>query len=306
MSDPAMSRTKRPASSVRGAVPRLRDDRELGGRHVILVVLDSLRFDSMAAARRRLALRLGPLQRRWSYATWTGPAHYNLLMGLLPHDAGPGCFAAAWHGAELSAWGRRLGRDDLGLPALGPALWLPSALRERCGYFTQAFVSMPALNPAVPLAVGFDRYVSMPRHNDVHAIYGALSFPEDRPSFTLINTGETHYPYATAEEPPGGWPRLPGVHGVFGRLANGQPLTEAEAPSFFSPPHLRELQARQVRAASAMDDALEHLFDRCPRGAHIILTSDHGELFGEDGFFGHGPIHHEKVLEVPFVEGLLD
>jgi hypothetical protein len=28
-------------------------------------------------------------------------------------------------------------------------------------------------------------------------------------------------------------------------------------------------------------------------------------LFGEEGYFGHGPIVHEKVLEVPFVEGKL-
>jgi hypothetical protein len=34
------------------------------------------------------------------------------------------------------------------------------------------------------------------------------------------------------------------------------------------------------------------------------VTADHGELFGEDGYFGHGPIQHPKVLEVPFVEGL--
>ena len=34
------------------------------------------------------------------------------------------------------------------------------------------------------------------------------------------------------------------------------------------------------------------------------MTSDHGELFGEGGYFGHGPIAHEKVFEVPFVEGL--
>jgi glucan phosphoethanolaminetransferase (alkaline phosphatase superfamily) len=35
----------------------------------------------------------------------------------------------------------------------------------------------------------------------------------------------------------------------------------------------------------------------------VIVTSDHGELFGEERYFGHGPIAHEKVLEVPFVEG---
>jgi hypothetical protein len=28
-------------------------------------------------------------------------------------------------------------------------------------------------------------------------------------------------------------------------------------------------------------------------------------LFGEGDFFGHGPIMHEKVFEVPFLEGLV-
>ena len=35
-----------------------------------------------------------------------------------------------------------------------------------------------------------------------------------------------------------------------------------------------------------------------------VVTADHGELFGEEGFFGHGPVQHPKVTEVPFVEGL--
>jgi arylsulfatase A-like enzyme len=40
-----------------------------------------------------------------------------------------------------------------------------------------------------------------------------------------------------------------------------------------------------------------------PPGTTITITSDHGELFGEAGYFGHGPINHEKVTEVPFIEG---
>jgi len=36
-----------------------------------------------------------------------------------------------------------------------------------------------------------------------------------------------------------------------------------------------------------------------------VVTSDHGELFGEDGLFGHGPFIHEKVLEVPLAEGMI-
>ena len=41
-----------------------------------------------------------------------------------------------------------------------------------------------------------------------------------------------------------------------------------------------------------------------PPGTWVTVTSDHGELFGEGGWFGHGPVVHEKVFEVPLVEGL--
>ncbi len=50
---------------------------------------------------------------------------------------------------------------------------------------------------------------------------------------------------------------------------------------------------------------LGRLFDLLPSNTWVVVTSDHGELFGEDRFFGHGPIAHEKVFEVPFVEGLV-
>jgi glucan phosphoethanolaminetransferase (alkaline phosphatase superfamily) len=50
---------------------------------------------------------------------------------------------------------------------------------------------------------------------------------------------------------------------------------------------------------------VEELFDTVPKDTYITITADHGELFGEDGYFGHGPVQHKKVLEVPFVEGKL-
>jgi hypothetical protein len=52
---------------------------------LVLVVLDSLRYDSWLAAPPRSLEQLGEVQRRWSYASWTAPSHYNLLMGLMPH-----------------------------------------------------------------------------------------------------------------------------------------------------------------------------------------------------------------------------
>ena len=46
------------------------------------------------------------------------------------------------------------------------------------------------------------------------------------------------------------------------------------------------------------------MFAKCPANTYFIVTADHGELFGEDNYFGHGPVMHRKVFEVPFVEGL--
>jgi arylsulfatase A-like enzyme len=52
-----------------------------------------------------------------------------------------------------------------------------------------------------------------------------------------------------------------------------------------------------------LDGVFARLFDLLPDDTWVTVTSDHGELFGEERFFGHGPVMHEKVLEVPFVEG---
>ena len=62
---------------------------------------------------------------------------------------------------------------------------------------------------------------------------------------------------------------------------------------------------KQKRNVEHLDNLMEKLYDIIPENTHIIITADHGELFGEDGLFGHGPVFHKKVFEVPFVEGKL-
>ena len=133
---------------------------------------------------------------------------------------------------------------------------------------------------------------------------------DDRPSFHLLNVGETHYPYALPDEDPAEWPRISGVHGVFKHLDDavvGGPLAEGadREDAFFDDDRLAELRARQVRAATYVDSLLARLYDVVPPRTWIIVTADHGELFGEGGYFGHGPIVHDKVFEVPFVEGVI-
>ena len=52
-----------------------------------------------------------------------------------------------------------------------------------------------------------------------------------------------------------------------------------------------------------LDGVIAELYDMVPKDTYVIVTSDHGELFGELGYFGHGPIMHEKCFEVPYLEG---
>ena len=54
-------------------------------RNLVWIVLDSARWDAAAAAYTPNLGRLGPMERRWSYASWTAPSHLAFLMGLLPH-----------------------------------------------------------------------------------------------------------------------------------------------------------------------------------------------------------------------------
>ena len=277
----------------------------------VLVVFDSCRYDSFIAAKPKNIKKLGKIEKRWSYASWTSPSHYNLLIGLMPHTSPRHVYASEYYKKDFLKFNARLGCDDIEFRSLVPKLFLPIFLRDTLGYRTNAMVSLPVLNPKTILNTGFDTYKLMEKHNDMRAMVGHMSFSEQKPNFFLLNVGETHYPYALPDEPPDQWPRISGVHGVFKHLddevVGGKLIVKKtkKEDKFFDNKRLAELRQRQIDAVKHLDRVVEELFDTVPKNTYITITADHGELFGEDGYFGHGPIYHEKVWEVPFVEAQL-
>jgi hypothetical protein len=274
----------------------------------IMVVLDSCRYDSFMAAAPPNLNRLGPVERRWSYASWTAPSHYNLLMGLLPHSSPPHVYASEYYKHDFLKYRERLGAEQVEFKSLVPHLFLPTLLKRKLGYQTHALVSLPVLNPATLINKDFDSFTLMPKHNDMAAMIDRMTFSPDRPSFYILNVGETHYPYALPDEPEDCWPKIHGVHGVFKHLDDlvvGGKLIEDEGAQdkFFDQDKLDDLRARQIGTVRYLDGIFARLFDIVPPNTYITVTADHGELFGEQGYFGHGPIYHEKAYEVPFVEG---
>lgn len=279
-----------------------------GVNNYIVVVLDSCRYDTFMEAAPRTLQRLGPTERRWSYASWTGPSHYNLLMGLLPHSSPQHVYASEYYKRDFLRYNDRLGTEQIEFKQLVPHLFLPTFLKRQLGYRTHAMVSLPVLNPATPINKDFDSFTLMPKHNDMAAMVERMTFSEDRPSFYLLNIGETHYPYALPTELENEWPRIHGVHGVFKHLddlvVGGKLVGDGgEPPRFFDQEKLDQLRIRQIKAVRYLDEVFTRLFDLVPPNTYVTVTADHGELFGEGGYFGHGPINHEKVYEVPFVEG---
>ncbi len=275
-----------------------------GARNLVVVILDSLRYDTWQAARLQSLSELGPAERRFSYASWTAPSHDNLLMGLLPHTSPPHVYASEYYKDDFIRYSERLGVADMEFKKLLPSIFLPTYLKHTLGYRTHARVSMPVLNQFTVINRDFDSYKLMPSHNDMAAMLNELTFDEQRPSFWLLNVGETHYPYAYPGQDAPDIPHISGVHGVFKRLDEIR-AEGGEPAEFFNEARLKELHERQVAALEYLDGVFARLLNRLPTNTWLIVTSDHGELFGEEGYFGHGPIAHEKVLEVPFVEGLV-
>ena len=228
----------------------------------------------------------------------------------MPHKSPPNVYASDYYKEDFFNYNQRLGAKGIEFGKMVPALWLPGLLRNTLGYTTHARVSLPVLNPKTGINRDFDSFQLMDKHNDMRSMLPTLKFDAARPSFYMLNVGETHYPYAKPDEDSSMWPRISGVNGVFKSLdgamdAQGNLIKAADAPQFFDQGKLDQLKARQVDAVRYLDGVFTELWDLVPKNTHVIVTADHGELFGEMGYFGHGPIMHEKCFEVPYLEGKL-
>jgi hypothetical protein len=113
---------------------------EMAKNHVVFIVLDSCRYDSMMTADTPNIDRIGNTERRYSYASWTAPSHYAFTMGMLPHKSPRDVFASEVY-RRNSGNGRAhgIGGDRVqGFPAEDS---LPKVL-SKLGYYTVAKVSM--------------------------------------------------------------------------------------------------------------------------------------------------------------------
>src|SRR5580765_7882739 len=137
------------------------------GNNYVLIIFDSCRYDSLIAAHPKTLLKLGEVEQRWSYASWTAPSHYS------PKNV----FASEYYKQDFLKFSQRLGIEGIGFKSLIPKLYFPAFLKESLGYRTHAMVSLPVLNPRTILNHGFDTFQLMDKHNDMRAMVREMRFP---------------------------------------------------------------------------------------------------------------------------------
>ena len=117
--------------------------------------------------------------------------------------------------------------------------------------------------------------------------------PNGRPWFVFLNYLEVHHPY---------WPPEP-FDSLFGPKAPRH-NPRLDLGQRWTPEQVASEQRYYDRCLAYLDHELSALFDELARRRQldntvVIISSDHGERFGEHGFMMHGLTLYPSVLHVP-------
>ncbi|MDH3213222.1 MAG: sulfatase [Myxococcales bacterium] len=242
--------------------------------NIVFVLIDTLRADALAAyggdphatpELNRFAQESVVFTNVLANASWTRPSVASFFTGLLPEE----------HGAV-----------DRGDRLPDEQLTLAESLRSY-GYSTTAFVTnFAAVGRGSGFAQGFDEFHQLPagahayaRAEDVNrAVRGWLARrsvgKEDgwKPLFLYVHYLDPHTPY----------------------LSGG--------PEARSHGEARESYDAEVRYVDrAVGGLLDNLRRQLPEPTVVVVTSDHGEEFGEHGERGHGYSLYREAIWLPTI-----
>lgn len=252
----------------------------VGARDVALIVLDTLRYDvaieELREGRTPNLARLipGGWEQRHSPGTFTYAAHAAFFAGFLPTPARPGrhprLFALRFEGSETIA----------PTTCVLDGATIVEGLAAR-GYHTLCVGGVGFFNLKNPLGTALpgvfaERHWSpelgvADPHSFEHQIAvverSLAALPADRRAFTFVNVSALHQPNHFYLE--------------------GGPA--------------RDSRASHAAALRYVDRHVPRLVAALRPQTFIIACSDHGTLYGEDGYVGHR-VAHPLVTTVPYAE----
>jgi hypothetical protein len=267
---------------------------------IVLITVDTLRADVIGAlgGPQGLTPHLDALaaesdwaERAVSSSSWTVPSMASLFTGLQPWRH------RAWHGEQH---------------ALAEELrTLPEVMKE-AGYSTLGFRSNRWLTAKTGYAQGFDEFFDLGQRKRAMARLAALDASRQ---FVWAHVLPPHAPYVK---------RQPQLDAVMNSTADGQPFELAEPETlpekvrpldmepWFDPgvalddENLRRFWTLYLVNVAWADKIVGDLLDALRESGHwddalVIVTSDHGEEFGENDQITHGGSLHRVLIEVPLL-----
>ncbi len=257
----------------------------IGTHDVLLVTLDSLRYDvaveCLEAGRTSgLAAVLpgGEWEERHSPGSFTYAAHQAFFAGFLPTPSEPGphprIFAARLAGSETTT----------GETAVFDTPDIVTGFAG-AGYHTVCVGGVGFFNPASPLG---------------RVLPGLFAESHWSPELGVTDPRSTERQVAAAEA---ALARLPADRRVF-LFVNVSALHQPTC--IFVPGATHDTRETQAAALAYVDCHLPCLFRAMQRRGPclVILCSDHGTAYGEDGYCGHR-LAHPVVWTVPYAEFVL-
>jgi arylsulfatase A-like enzyme len=279
--------------------------------NVLLVVLDTVRAQNLSLygyARQttshldRLAKSGVTFDHALATSPWTLPSHGSLFTGRLPHE-----LSADWltpldgaHptiGELFKAAGYRTGGF------IGNLLYAPRETGLGRGFAryddypisTGAIItsSWLARTLIVPLwtPLGGRDYLVRKSAADVNGeFFSWVDARTAQPFFAFLNYFDAHEPYLPP--PP------------FDTMFGSGPLPDTLVRRSWSPTEIQRSMDAYDGAVAYVDEQVGRLLDGLKaRGilenTLVVITSDHGEQFGEHGLFDHGNSLYRQVLHVP-------
>jgi hypothetical protein len=259
----------------------------VGSHDVLFITLDTLRYDAAQTCFERnelqtlsMHLPAGGWEKRHTPASFTYAAHQSFFAGFLPTPAHPGphprLFALAFAGSETIDANTWVFEDHADIVHGFAGLGYRTLCIGGVGFFNCANPlgrALPGLFDEAHWSADFGVTAIDSTERQVALACARLQSEElrERRCFTFINVSALHQP-------------------------NRHYL-----------PHTAEDDIESHRAALRyVDRALAPLLDISRQRAptFVILCSDHGTAYGEDGYVGHR-IAHEVVMTVPYTHFLL-
>jgi len=269
------------------------DAPEAGLPNILLVSIDTLRADHLSCygyeqkttpAIDALAANGAVFTRAISQSNWTLPSHASMLTALYPNE----------HNCTIVTGTQ--------LPA--KIMTLPELLLEH-GYQTFGISSVIFISESYNLAQGFEQFQYRPfsAGEAVDQAIALLNKRQPRPFFMFLHLYDPHDPYYPPDDYRRMFPPREKVTAEDGDLPSLFERQGRPSPDDRSVAILKQLYDGEIRYC---DDQLQRLFgwmnrQRLMDNTIVVITSDHGESFGENNVFAHGSKLYSQQIHVPLI-----